>query len=369
MARRGNGEGSIYKRHDGRWAGVLHLGYAGVRRRRKTFYGKTRHEVVARLAAARRGLEQGLPIPPDRLTLAKYLQQWLEDSARPSVKAATYEGYERMVRLHIVPELGRLRLARLSPQALSGLYRRLLNKGLAPKTVALVHAMLHRALFQAVRWGLVAVNVSDAADPPRPVRKEFRTLTVTEAERLMRAARGDRFHGLYVLALATGLRQAELLGLRWSDIDFGGAVLAVRQQVYRVNGRWLYSEPKTTKGRRTVALPAFAVEALRGHRVRQTHERLVLGGAWEDGGLVFSNRRGRPMEKQNLLRRSFWPILERAGLPRIRFHDLRHTAASLLLAQGTHPKVVQERLGPLDYHRYHGHLLARNANTPERGRG
>jgi len=184
-----------------------------------------------------------------------------------------------------------------------------------------------------------------AVAPPRPQRREFRTLTVEEAERLLAAARSDRLCALYVLALTCGLREAELLGLRWADIDLDRAVLAVRQQALRIRGSWVFSEPKTASGRRTVALLSLAVEVLRQHRVKQAQDRLLLGPAWEDNGLVFPNQVGRPIEKQNLLRRSFWPILRQAGLPHMRFHDLRHSAATLLLAQGVHPRVVQERLG------------------------
>ena len=187
-------------------------------------------------------------------------------------------------------------------------------------------------------------NLPGGAEAPAAPRREFRTLSPGEAARFLKAALSDRLYGLHVLALHTGMRLGELLGLRWADVDLNGAVLSVRQQVYRLAGEWHYSEPKTAAGRRTISLSASAVEALRVCRLRQNEERLQAS-AWEDNDLVFCNRLGRPLEKATLLRRSFWPALERAGLPRIRFHDLRHTAASLLLAEGVHPKIVQERLG------------------------
>jgi integrase len=199
----------------------------------------------------------------EKQTVAQFLNSWLEGVARPTVRATTFEGYERIVRLHLNPAVGSVRLARLTPQALADLYHCLLDKGLSAKTVRLVHAMLHRALGQAVRWGSVAVNVADAVDAPRPQRREFRTLTAEEAGRLLNAARENRFHALYVVALTCGLREGELLGLRWADIDLDKAVLGVRQQAIRVKGQWLFSEPKTAKGRRTVTLPSLAVEALR----------------------------------------------------------------------------------------------------------
>jgi integrase len=339
--KRANGEGSIYRRMDGRWAASVSLD----RGRRKHFYGRTRQEVAQRLTAALKNRQDGVLVAPEKESVASYLQRWLHDAARPTVRATTFEGYERIIRLHVVPELGRVRLARLTPPALSRLYRTLLDKGLSPKTVRLVHALLHRAFSQAVRWRLVGVNVADAVDAPRPVRREFRTLSSDEALRLMGEARSDRLHALFVLAIASGMREAELLGLRWSDVNLEHGTLSVRQQAMRVKGQWLFTEPKTSKGRRVIALPPFAIEALRQHRVRHAEERLRMGTAWEDHDLVFPNHVGRPVEKQNLLRRHFWPLLERAGLPHMRFHDLRHTAATLLLSEGVDPKVVQERLG------------------------
>jgi len=341
MTRRANSEGSIYRRKDGRWAASVTLDGG----RRKSYYGRTREEVGRRLAKALHEREQGQPLPPEKETVSSYLARWLEDAARPTIRATTFDNYSRMVRRHVAPAIGHLRLARLAPHDLSRLYRRMLDRGLSARTAQLTHAILHRALRQAVRWRLVAVNVCDMVDAPRPQRREFRTLDTEEAMRLLTASEGDRFHGLYALALTCGMRQAELLGLRWADLNLPGAVLAVRQQAIRVKGGWAFTPPKTDKGRRTIALPVLAVRALRQHKIRQTEERLALGPAWEDNDLVFPNQVGRPIERQNLIRRSFHPVLDKAGLGRLRFHDLRHSAATLMLAQGIHPRVVQERLG------------------------
>ena len=343
MARRGVQEGSIYQRSDGRWVGVLHVGYSGGKRQRKSFYGTTRAVVAAALAAAVRDRQLGKRPIPEKEKMGDFLNRWLEDTAKRSVRLTTYTGYEVSLRKHIIPEIGDVRLARLSADDLDGLYARLLDKGLAPKTVRLAHGVLHRALAHAQRRGAVAVNVADAVDPPSVPRREFRTLSPEEATRLLQAALPDRLYALYVLALTCGLRQAELLGLRWRDVDLSGAVLSVRQQVYRLAGEWHYTEPKTAAGRRTVSLSGACVEALRERRLAQTKERL-RAATWEDNDLVFANSEGRPMAKQALLRQ-FKTLLKRAGLPYMRFHDLRHACASLLLAEGIHPKVVQERLG------------------------
>jgi len=343
--RRGHGEGTIYRRKDGRWVAELHIGYGDGRRRRKSFYGSSRSAVASALAAAIRDQQKGLRPLREVEKVKDFLRTWLNDAARRTIRGTTFAGYERLIRLHIEPIIGDLRLARLTADDLDKLYSKLLDKGLAPKTVRLVHALLHRALSHAQRRGALAINAADGVDPPRVVRREFRALTAKEAVRLLEAARSDRYYALYVLAITCGLRQAELLGLRWRDIDLDGAVLAVRQQVYRLAGGWVYSEPKTASGRRTVSLSAMNIDALREHRRWQLEERLKAGTAWEDHDLVFPNHAGRPVEKQNLMRRSFRPILERAGLPHMRFHDLRHSAATLLLSEGVHPKVVQERLG------------------------
>ena len=341
MAKRANSEGSVYRRADGRWVAAVSLEGG----RRKFFYGKTRAEVSRQLVAALKARQDGLPLPAERQTVGQYLTAWLEDSVRSAVRQTTYENYSATLRKHVLPEIGSIRLARLSPQDLSRLYGRMLSRGLSARTVRLAHAILHKALAQAVRWNLVARNAADAVDPPRLSRHEPRILTPEQASRLMAVAKEDRLYALYVLALMTGLRQAELLGLRWSDVDLDAATLTVRQQAIRTSSGWGFTEPKTARGRRLVTLPALAVAALREHRREQARERLAMGAAWEDNDLVFTNQLGRPIEKQNLTRRSFRPLLERAGLPRIRFHDLRHSAATLLLQQGVHPKVVQERLG------------------------
>jgi len=343
-SRRGANEGSVYKRRDGRWAAVLNLGYGAGKRQRKAFYASTRAEVASRLAGAVRDHQRGLTPPPERERLGDFLQRWLEDTARHNVRPSTYRGYEVTLRKHLLPEVGHLKLARLTADDLDACYSRLLDKGLSPKTVRLCHAVIHRALSHAQRRGAVAVNIASVAVPPSAPRKEFRCLTPEEASRLLKAAMSDRLYALYSLALNTGMRQAELLGLRWADADLSAATLHVRQQVYRMDGEWQFTEPKTPASRRAISLSGACVEALRERRLAQNKERL-RAKTWADLDLVFCNRLGNPIEKGNLLRRSFAPLLERAGLPHVRFHDLRHSAASMMLAANVNPKVVQERLG------------------------
>jgi integrase len=336
---RANGEGAIYKRPDGRWTARLTLAKG-----RKDFYGKTREEVNRKLIAALRDQQAGLPIVGERLTLAQFLKDWLE-STKPALRDRTYETYEIILRLHIMPQLGKHRLARLGPQQVQSLYSDRLLTGLSAQSVRKIHAILHRALRDAVRWNLVARNVADLVTPPRDQRREMKTLDPSQARRLIEAARGDRLEALYVLALTTGMRLGEILALRWVDVDLEGASLQVRGTLNRSSEGLKIGEPKTSGSRRKVALGESAIEALRRHRLSQTAERLLRGPDWEVRGLVFTNEIGKPIEATNFRRRSFEPLLEKAGVPPMRFHDLRHTAATLLLGLGVHPKIVSERLG------------------------
>ncbi|PLS86083.1 MAG: site-specific integrase, partial [Actinobacteria bacterium] len=270
----------------------------------------------------------------------------LKGSVLGSVRRSTYDRYEIAVRVHLKPALGKLKLKKLGPAHLAGFYRNRLDAGLAPASVNKLHVTLHKALAQAVDWRMLPRNVAETVRAPRPVaREEMRTLTADEARRLLDAARGDRFEALYVLAVTTGMRQGELLALKWQDVDLENSRLSVRRTVTASGGRLLLGEPKTKKSRRAIPLTGAAVRALRGHLSRQVEEIGRSGDAYGDEGLVFGSEAGTVYNPTNLRRRSFAPLLRRAGLPRVRFHDLRHTCATLLLKQGVHPKLVQELLG------------------------
>ncbi len=339
---RGHGEGSITKRKDGTYQGAISLENG----KRLYFYDRKREVVAGKIIDALAEQRKGTLVTASSQTLEKYLTGWLADVVAHTVRDSTHESYSQMIRCHVLPKLGKTKLTKLTAQQLAALYALKLAEGLSPRSVQYLHAILHRALKQAVRWNLVARNVCDFVDAPRPKRHEIRPLSPAQIRQLLEAAHGDRLEALYVVAVTAGLREGEMLGLRWSDVELPAGSLHVAQQARRVKGKGItFAPPKTDKGRRTVALPWVAVEALKRHRVAQLEERLQAGSAWSDNDLVFANEVGKPIERQNLMRRSFVPLLERAGLPRIRFHDLRHSAATLLLSQGVHPKVVQERLG------------------------
>ena len=338
--RRANHEGTIYKRQDGRWVASVTLPGG----KRKSFYGQTRQEVAQKLTVGLKARLDGVPLPSEQLKVGRYLQDWLQ-STQPSIRPSTWRRYEQLLRLYAIPTLGTLPLTRLEPRHVQRLHADCLAQGLAPATVRQLHAVLRRALGQATKWGTVARNVVTLVTPPRVKRHEITPLSAAQARTLLEAAQGNRFEALYVLALTTGMRLGELLGLRWQDVDLATGMLQVHHTLLRLRDGLQLREPKTARSRRRIALAPSAVDALRHHRSRQAAIRLQLGPEWEDHDLVFANEIGKPVEAGNLLRRSFWPLLDKAGLPHIRFHDLRHTAATLLLQQGVHPKVVSELLG------------------------
>jgi integrase len=349
VKRRGNGEGTVTRRKDGRWEAryVTHTA-RGIKRR--TLYGRTRREVALKLAKAIADRGEGIVFDDENMTLGEYLDSWLRSSVHGTVRKSTFDRYEIAVRVHIKPALGRIKLKKLTPAQVQGFYRDELDAGAAPASVNKLHVVLHRALKQAVEWCMVPRNVTEVVRAPQPVPKEMRALSAEDADRLLQAARGDRLEALYVLAVHTGMRQGELLALKWQDVDLENSTLRVRRTLSKSKGRLLVAEPKTRQSRRTILLTGAAVAALRAHLDRQLEEIQILGDDYRDEGYVFTSEAGTLINPSNLRRRSFASLLERAraswpGMPQIRFHDLRHTCATLLFSRDLHPKYVQELLG------------------------
>lgn len=343
MPKRGDG---ITKRKDGRYMARYTVHTPGGPKR-KLIYGRKYKEVERKLAEARGDAAKGLVYDDGNMTLGEYLSRWLRDSQRGSVRESTFDRDSYLIRVHVQPNLGRIKLVKLTPLEVQGLYRDRLDIGLSSSTVNKIHTVLHKALGQAVRWNLLPRNPIAAVMAPRPVTEEMRPLSAEEARGLLDAARSDRLEALYVLAVTTGMRRGELLGLKWSDIDLENARLSIRRTLTRVdNGkRHTLGDTKNKQSRRTVRLTPQAVDALRSHLEQQLEEIEALGDLYDDHGLVFTSGAGTPINPSNLRNRSFATLLRRAGLPHIRFHDLRHTCATLLLGKGVHPKFVQELLG------------------------
>ena len=339
MAKKANGEGTIVRRQDGRWmAGIVADGT------RTFLYGRTQAEVRLKLSAAVKARDDGLSLSAGRQKLKAFIAAWLV-GAEGSVRPSTLDKYRRDLEHHVLPRLGHIQLASLGPQHLQHCYSQLISSGLSPASVRHVHAALHRALHQAVRWGIISRNVADLVVLPQARRTNWHVLTASEVRRLLAEAAGDRLEAVYALACTAGMRRGEVLALRWRDVDLDRSVLSVTGSLQRGVEGLTISEPKTVRSRRLVALSGIAVEALRRRHSRQVGERLLAGSIWRESDLVFTSAVGGPVEPGNMLRRSFWPLLAQAGLPHVRFHDLRHTAATQMLSRGVHPKVASELLG------------------------
>ena len=341
MKRRGANEGNIRRRsHDGRWEARYYLPDWS----RRSLMGKTRAEVRDKLAKALHDAGLGLPAIDERQTVKQYLTTWYE-SMKPQVRISSYRRYGDYIN-HLIPALGHVSLSKLTPQHLQVFYNKKLVEGLSSTTVHGIHSMLHRALKDALQMGLLNRNVSEMLRPPRSGNREMRPLSVIEMQRFLEVVRDDRFYALYVLALSTGMREGELLGLRWQDVDLPRHIVQVRMNVQETLGRYIIAETKTAYSRRTVALTQAAVDALAEHWQKQQRVKVEMGSMWADNDLVFPNGYGGIMIPHNITKRSFKRYLVKAGLSRaVRFHDLRHTAASLLLASGVNVKVVSEMLG------------------------
>ena len=342
MARRGHGEGSIYQRKDGRWVANIML----ENRKRKYIYGKTRKEVQEKLKVALRELEQGTLVTGPQQTVAQYLHEWLMVH-KQVIRPRSYERYEAIIRLHLVPKLGKLPLQKLTGQHLQRLYTEKLESGLSSTTVSAIHSMLHTALDDAIKLDILTRNVCEAVSPPRKVHKEMKPLHPEQVRQLLEAAKGHPQEALFILALATGMRRGELLGLKWQDINFERSVLQVQRALTRMPTGLGYkeTEPKTRKSRRSIVLTAFAVEALKKHQARQLEMKKAAGDAWEEHDYVFCTTIGKHLHPGHDVLEELKKLLKKAGLPDVRFHDLRHSTATLLLSKGVHPKVVQEILG------------------------
>lgn len=334
--RRGRGEGAVYRRKDGIWVSSISLGYgADGKRRRRTVYGSTKAEVLEKLRK----------IDPDNpgsgsapATVARYLAGWLE-SVKSSVEPTTWERYEQHVRLHIDPRIGGVQLARLTTAHVEVMLAELARADVSPAMVKKVGVTLRTALAAAVDRKLIPANPATAAPLPKVSKYVPRVFTLNEIGRFQLAAAADRFEALYWLAIDSGCRQGELLALLWSDVDLTSGILTVTKALANQQGRTWVKEVKTAKSRRAIAL-GLSLDTLRRHR-----ERMAAEGWDIETGIMFPSTVGTYVCKGNLHTRYFLPTLKRAGLPAIRFHDLRHCCASLLLAAGVDAKVVSERLG------------------------
>ncbi|MDW7729697.1 MAG: site-specific integrase [Bacillota bacterium] len=393
MARRQTGEGSIFKRKDGgknsKWAASVFIGYDPKtgKPKRKTFYGPTRATVAEKLAEVLPKLKNGGWHEPSKQLFADWLDTWLNDYMKPSLRPTTWESYFYLANKHIAPALGHLRIKQLQTAHLQKLYNDKLEGGredgkgggLSPRTVRYIHVVIRGALEQAKKEGAILINPADSVKLPREQKKEIRFFDAEEMARFLNAARETRWFPAYLLELATGLRRGELLALRWKDVDLEKGSVTVNQNLVRVKGGLKFQEPKTKLANRTISIPTGVATELRAYKKRQAEEKLNAGMAWqkeltflrekpEKNDLVFSNELGGPccprgitqhferlIEKYNMKveekgKRERWKqeAIDAAKLPRITFHGLRHTFATMSLQEGVDMKTTQENLGHFD---------------------
>lgn len=344
MSRRSRGEGSIYQRvSDGRWVAVVSLGWRGSKRLRKSHYAATKREAQRWLRDTLRKLDDGIDPYDDRRTVGSVLDAWLE-TVKKSRRPKTYAAYELTVRRHLLPELGRIQLTRLRPADVTRLLETKHDEGLAPRNVHIIHGTLRTALNAAVRLQQVGQNVAALVQPPEAKQFPAVILTVEQARALLDAIAGHRFEAFVVVGLSLGLRAGEILGLRWSDIDIAKAELELGSQVQYLAGRgWMRAPMKSGEPRR-LPLTSLAVAALHTHRQQQIQDRLAAEVWRTDEELIFTMEDGRPLHGRTV-QVDLDRIIARLGLPRMRLHDLRHSCATLLMAQGVQLKVIQEILG------------------------
>jgi integrase len=329
--RRAKGEGSIYYDEvNNRWMAQITLPNG----KRRTKSGASQKAVRDWLTKQRHNISEGLYVLDDKVKFGEFLDRYMKDVALHNLRATTYQTHAGLIKNHIQPELGNIRLSSLSATHIQRFYTKKLESGLSKRTVQYLHTIIHRVLNQALRWGLVARNVSDLVDAPSPKRRPPATWSISQVKKFLSAVEDHRWYPIYVIACYCGLRKGEILGIYKEDVDIENGVIHVRHAVQEVTGRGLMiTEPKTEKAKRPVNIPSTALQVLRGY----------LEGV-EANQLIFTTSSGKPISPRNVVRH-FKSVIKATGLPDIRFHDLRHTHASLLLEAGVHPKVVQERLG------------------------
>jgi integrase len=339
--------GIIKKRGANSWLVGLCLGADASGKRLdhfKTIRGSKR-EAEQYLAKIIREVELGTFIEAPAVTLNEYFDRWLETVSKLRTSERTSYGHECLLRRYFRESLGYKKLEKLHTMDIQKVYGEMLARGLSPQTVKHAHSVLNCALKQAVRWNLLSRNPAELVELPKVSRKERRVLCAEEAQRFI-AASEEITHGLvFEFALLTGMRPEEYLALKWADVDFERCTAQVRRALIRIKKEWSFKEPKTSRSRRTVVLPVPLMRKLVAHKRRQSEQRLLVGSEWQAHDLVFCSEFGTPLSIPNLTYRYFRPILQKAGLPRIRLYDLRHSCATLLLIAEENPKVVSERLG------------------------
>ncbi len=346
--------GHIKQRAKGSWSIVIDVGrdpQTGKRQQQWHTVRGTKKEAETKLREVLDALEKGVYVKPSKMTVGQWLEEWLASYATLHVSPRTYEGYRFLVRRHIIPALGAIELSKLEPRHLQSHYAKALamgrlngGGGLGNRSVQYQHRIISNALRYGVKMGVLGRNVAQAVDPPRLVRKALSVLAPEDLSRFLEAAKRTVYYPLLFTALYTGMRRGELLALRWRDVDLEMATLSVVNSIYRLNRQYVIKEPKSPHSRRMIALPPTLTLMLRNYRIEQAKQREMVGKPLAENDFVFAHIDGEPIDPDTVTQ-AFGNILQKAGLPHLRFHDLRHTHATLMLKAGVHPKIVSERLG------------------------
>ncbi|MFC1913133.1 tyrosine-type recombinase/integrase [Chloroflexota bacterium] len=347
--------GHIVKRARNSYSIVFDSGKDPATGRRKQHWASiigSKKDAEKKLAELLHQLDNGTYIKPDKITLAEFLERWLRDYVKPNLAPRSTEGYESVVRCQLIPSLGKMVLTQLKPEHIQRYYSEKLTNGrfngkggLNPKTVRNHHMVLHRALEIATKWGLITHNPADAIDPPRCQRKEINTLNEHDLNSFLESAKKTPYYALFYIALFTGMRRSEILALKWSDVDLMLEQISVNRTMHHLrDGSIIFRPPKTEKGRRLVSLSPSTTLVLKEYHQMQEAICLMLGRTLKDDDLVFAQIDGQPL-LPGTVSHAWMNLAKRLDMGKIRLHDARHTHASLMLKQGVHPKIVQERLG------------------------
>jgi len=340
--------GQIIARGEGTWLVRVFRGRAADGKREylnKTIRG-TKKDAQAWLTKTLRDQDLGVAIKPAQESLGQFLEGWLETVAKQKLRPKTFAGYRDSLRRYVLPHLSARPIAKITTIEIQALYNAMRERGISPRTIQYANMILKQALQKAVEWHMLVFNPCAGVTLPRQQRKEMQALSPEQATRFIAAAKTDRYSAAFELAVSTGMRPSEYLGLKWTDVDLVNGQLSVNRSLdFLPGGGWVLSENKTLRSRRTIKLWANVVHSLREHRVRQQSGKIAAGDSWEHNDFVFPNEIGGPVNRNNLTKRNFHRVLAAAGLPRIRLYDLRHTAATTALAAGVSVKVVSEMLG------------------------
>lgn len=336
-----------FRKRGKKWSFTIDIGrdLETGKRKQKTLSGfNTKKEAEKSCAEMITQIENGLYVDVSKGTIKEFILQWMDTHAKQTLRESTFDVYKWIIDSHIIPGIGMITMDKITTLDIQKFLNKKKVDGLSSEYIKKMYNILHGSFEKAVVWGLIQKNIVSAAEPPRSESKDINTWNIEQASSFLEHTKGEFFHIAYVIAIYTGMRKGEILGLRWKDIDMEASRLSIRQTIYRTRVGLIFQEPKTKSSKRVVALPDIVIQSLKKQKHEQNKWKIQLGPAFLDHDLVVTNYEGKPVDPRNLTRH-FTKMIKECELPKIRFHDLRHTHATIMLQLGEHPKVVSERLG------------------------